>query len=89
MCIGWPSAPSDSGTGLGGRLLDWAQDQIGHASRSILRLDCIAQNTQLRGWYETMGFAHQRDREVPGPVGAPVAISLYQRPMSPEMTIDR
>jgi protein-tyrosine phosphatase len=70
------------GTGLGRRLLDWAQVQVGRAERSLLRLDCIAQNTRLRTWYETIGFVHHGDREVPGPRGAPVAISLYERPMS-------
>jgi GNAT superfamily N-acetyltransferase len=70
------------GTGLGGRLLDWAQVQVGRAERSCLRLDCLAQNTQLRTWYRTIGFVHHGDREVPGPRGTPVAISLYERPMS-------
>jgi len=71
------------GTGLGRLFLDWAQIQIGHADRSLLRLDCLAQNAQLRKWYETIGFVHRRDREVRGPLGAPVEISLYQRMRSP------
>jgi GNAT superfamily N-acetyltransferase len=71
------------GTGLGRRLLDWAQAQVSQTPRSLLRLDCLAQNIELRRWYETLAFVHQRDRDVPGPLGAPVAISLYQRPMSP------
>ena len=69
------------GTGLGGRLLDRAQDQVIRAQRSLLRLDCLARNSELRRWSETVGFVHQGDRDVPGPRGAPVAISLYQRPM--------
>jgi GNAT superfamily N-acetyltransferase len=70
------------GTGLGRRLLDWAQDEVRHAHRSLLRLDCLAQNIELRRWYETLSFVHQGDRDVPGPLGDPVAISLYQRPMA-------
>jgi GNAT superfamily N-acetyltransferase len=71
------------GTGLGGRLLDWAQVQVGQAERSHLRLDCLAQNARLRTWYETMGFVHHGDREVPRPLLTPVAISLYERPVPP------
>ena len=71
------------GAGLGQYLLNWAQTEIGRADRHLLRLDCLADNAQLRRWYQTIGFAHQRDREVEGPRGAPVLVSLYERPASP------
>ncbi len=67
------------GDGLGRRLLDWAQTEIDRANRNLLRLDCLASNAALRTWYETIRFVHQRDRELRGPLGAPVEISLYQR----------
>jgi ribosomal protein S18 acetylase RimI-like enzyme len=71
------------GVGLGRRLLDWAQTEVDRADRDHLRLDCLASNAALRKWYESVRFVHQRDREVRGPLGTPVEISLYQRRMPP------
>lgn len=67
------------GDGLGRGLLEWAQTEIDRADRNLQRLDCLASNAALRAWYETIRFVHQGDREVRGPLGAPVEISLYQR----------
>lgn len=71
------------GVGLGRRLLHWAQVEMDRADRTFLRLDCLERNAQLRRWYESIGFVHLRDREVLDALGAPVAISLYQRPLPP------
>jgi ribosomal protein S18 acetylase RimI-like enzyme len=65
------------GDGLGRRLLDWAQTEIDRVDGDFLRLDCLASNAV------PVRFVHQRDREVRGPLGTPVEISLYQRRMPP------
>jgi ribosomal protein S18 acetylase RimI-like enzyme len=45
-----------AGHGLGGRLLAWAGEQVTRASRTYLRLDCRAENGELRRYYEGNGF---------------------------------
>jgi ribosomal protein S18 acetylase RimI-like enzyme len=44
------------GRGLGGRLLAWAEEQVAGAGREYLRLDCRAENGELRQYYERHGF---------------------------------
>jgi GNAT superfamily N-acetyltransferase len=41
-----------AGDGLGAKLLDWAEQQAAGAEREYLRLDCPAENVELRGYYE-------------------------------------
>jgi ribosomal protein S18 acetylase RimI-like enzyme len=45
-----------AGRGLGGRLLEWAEEQVADADRRYLRLDCRAENGELRRYYECHGF---------------------------------
>jgi GNAT superfamily N-acetyltransferase len=45
-----------AGRGLGGRLLDWAGEQVATTGREYLRLDCLAGNSELRRYYERRGF---------------------------------
>jgi ribosomal protein S18 acetylase RimI-like enzyme len=45
-----------AGGGLGGRLLEWAEEQVSAAGREYLRLDCRAENGGLRRYYERHGF---------------------------------
>jgi ribosomal protein S18 acetylase RimI-like enzyme len=45
-----------AGQGLGGRLLDWADEQVAAAGREYLRLDCRADNAQLCRYYERHCF---------------------------------
>ena len=52
---------SHRGRGHGYELLDWAQSQIAAAGRRYLRLDCGAENTALRNYYEAAGFEHRGD----------------------------
>jgi GNAT superfamily N-acetyltransferase len=52
-----------AGTGLGARLLGWADDQVRAAGRTRLRLDVVSDNAPLRRYYERAGFAHVRDLE--------------------------
>jgi ribosomal protein S18 acetylase RimI-like enzyme len=54
---------SHAGQGLGYRLLDWSDEQVCARGRGVLRLDVVSDNAPLRGYYEKVGFAHQRDVE--------------------------
>jgi GNAT superfamily N-acetyltransferase len=71
--------------GLGRELLEWAAAAVSEQGRELLRLDCGATNHALRGYYETAGFVHRGDVEIPvGAVkwssGRPV-VSRYERPV--------
>ena len=54
---------SHAGQGLGYRLLDWSDEQVRARGRELLRIDVVSDNAPLRGYYEQVGFAHQRDVE--------------------------
>ena len=54
---------SHAGQGFGHRVLDWAGEQVHARDRAMLRLDVVSDNAPLRGYYERVGFAHQRDVE--------------------------
>ena len=63
------------GMGLGGRIIDWALQQVAARDRRWLRLDCAAGNRGLCSYYEQQGFARAGERVFPsGHVAA-----LYQR----------
>jgi ribosomal protein S18 acetylase RimI-like enzyme len=47
---------SCAGRGLGARLLGWAEERVARAGRGYLRLDCRAENSALRRYYERHGF---------------------------------
>jgi hypothetical protein len=91
----WPEALDDAGyvhrlavprrgTGLGPRLLGWAAAEVTDRGRSHLRLDCVATNRKLRGYYEGLGFAYCGDTELfgtPGErlsTGTPTVVSLFE-----------
>lgn len=91
----WPEAVDDGGyvhrlavsrrgTGLGQRLLDWAALQVADRGRSRLRLDCVATNRKLRGYYERLGFSYCGDTELfgtPGErmsTGSSTPVSLFE-----------
>jgi ribosomal protein S18 acetylase RimI-like enzyme len=42
--------------GVGRAILRWAELQVAARSRVYLRLDCMAENTKLRAYYEDAGF---------------------------------
>jgi ribosomal protein S18 acetylase RimI-like enzyme len=65
---------SHAGSGLGTRLLDWAEDEVATAGRRFLRLDCKADNAGLRAYYERHGFELRGEVEV-----AVFTASLYER----------
>lgn len=49
------------GGGVGRRMLWWAEQVASNAGRAYLRLDCMASNLALRGYYEGAGFAYRGD----------------------------
>lgn len=51
--------------GIGAALLDWIDGEVRRHGRDRLRLDCGADNARLRGYYETAGFEHRGDVEIP------------------------
>jgi GNAT superfamily N-acetyltransferase len=55
--------------GLGAFILAWAEDFARQRGCDALRLDCVAANDRLRGYYEAAGFAHRGDVLVGGAPG--------------------
>lgn len=55
--------------GLGSHLLAWAAGEVFARDRRLLRLDCVASNRRLRGYYEAAGFQHRGDVQVGGVPG--------------------
>ena len=51
--------PSRQGQGVGGVILEWAANEISARGRRAIRLDCLASNGRLRGYYEEQGFIFQ------------------------------
>jgi protein-tyrosine phosphatase len=75
-------ARSFAGKGLGRRLLQWAEDHIAVSGRSVARVDCVAENTELRHLYEAVGFHWVRDEE--SSVAVPArTMSLYEKTLRP------
>jgi GNAT superfamily N-acetyltransferase len=74
-----------AGSGLGARLLGWADEQVREAGRDRLRLDVVSDNGPLRRYYERSGFAYRRDMTGEGtaPDGTTQTwrTSLYERPI--------
>jgi ribosomal protein S18 acetylase RimI-like enzyme len=67
-----------AGHGLGAGLLDWAEARVVEAGRKFLRLDCMAENAALRGYYERLGFELRGEQPVDEFVAA-----LYERGCRP------
>ena len=65
-----------AGQGLGGRLLDWAEQRARTAGRPFLRLDCSATNERLRSYYRDRGFSEMGPRD-PGPGWG--AVMLFEK----------
>jgi GNAT superfamily N-acetyltransferase len=89
--IVWPNAAEDalylhglvvlrqwSGRGLGRVMLAWCEEQIRHAGRSFLRLDCFANNPVLRNYYETQGYAGCGEIDAPYPFGV-LRLQRYEK----------
>lgn len=80
----WPDALDDAlylhrlavrhaGTGVGRRVLAWCKQQVLARGRVYLRLDCLADDAEIRRYYERAGFCWRRDVDVAGR-----ALSLYE-----------
>lgn len=59
-----------AGLGIGLALLDWAGHVAARAGRTLVRLDCRADNPALRAYYERAGFVHRGDIHLPNYHGA-------------------
>jgi GNAT superfamily N-acetyltransferase len=74
---------AQAGSGLGARLLVWADERVRDAGRDRLRLDVVSDNPTLRRYYEHNGFGHVRDAsgdyELPDGTLATWRTSLYER----------
>jgi GNAT superfamily N-acetyltransferase len=74
--------------GLGAIILAWAADVARDHERDALRLDCVASNGGLRGYYEAAGFVFRGDAVVGGAPGqrrddGPVTVvSRYELPLA-------
>jgi GNAT superfamily N-acetyltransferase len=87
----WPDLPSAeaafvhrlavrrefAGTGVSSSLLAWAEARARSIGRAFLRLDCEAERSRLRAFYERCGFRHHSDRQV-----GPYFVSRYELPLS-------
>ena len=56
-----------AGSGVGARLLAWAQEQARAAGAPMLRLDCVESNAGLRAYYARLGFREVGRRDFDGP----------------------
>jgi GNAT superfamily N-acetyltransferase len=54
-----------AGQEVGRTLLRWADGQAAGRGKSLLRLDCDANNPELRAYYERAGFTHAGDVTLP------------------------
>lgn len=52
-----------TGHKLGETLLEWARGYAKEHGRPFLRLDCVATNTRLRAYYESLGFQFRGEKE--------------------------
>ena len=64
---------SVAGSGVAAALIDWAAARTASLGRACLRLDCEADRTRLRAFYERLGFRHHSDRGV-----GPYFVSRYE-----------
>jgi GNAT superfamily N-acetyltransferase len=68
-------SPELMGRGLGQAMMDWAADEVARHGRSLVRLDCPFENTDLRRYYESIGFVFKGAQQGRGSYRA----ALYER----------
>ena len=51
--------PAYTGTGLGRKMLEWAEQTTKVAGKNYLRLDCMYENPRIRHYYEEAGFEYR------------------------------
>jgi len=49
------------GQGIGKAIIEWAKMEVQARGRHYLRLDCLARNPNLCGYYEKLGFSRVRE----------------------------
>ncbi len=80
----WPDAGDDAlylhrfgvsrhGAGIGRRAVEWMAEEARRRGRSYLRLDCLAENPDIRRYYEARGFLERGETTVDG-----TRFSLYE-----------
>jgi len=62
----------ERGTGLGSRVLDWAERRIFGQGCTVVRLDCVASNHRLRQYYRERGYIEAGRRDFPDRAWRPV-----------------
>jgi GNAT superfamily N-acetyltransferase len=74
--------------GLGRSMMEWAERQVIRQGRAYVCLDCLSTNTDLRLYYEELGFTLVN--EIPGPEShshtiahGPWQAALYERRTDP------
>ena len=69
---------------LGRHLLEWASHRASSLGRGCVRLDCVADNAFLRGYYTEAGFADcgEIDAKFPAPVGT-LRLRRYEKHIQP------
>lgn len=70
-----------AGKEIGRRLLEWAERRAYAAGKPLVRLDCMAENPELRAYYERAGYTHRGDVALPHRTAARYEKAL---PVSPE-----
>jgi len=65
-----------AGQRIGSAIVEWADATAATAGRAFLRLDCLADNPGIRGYYEQLGFEHRGDLVVKNR-----NMSIYERPV--------
>ncbi|MCZ4517414.1 GNAT family N-acetyltransferase [Rhodococcus ruber] len=68
---------SESGTGLGASLLEWASQRTRQEGRALLRLDCAETNIDLRSYYSRQGFRCVGRRDF-GDGGSWFSVALFE-----------
>ncbi|MFI5274393.1 MAG: GNAT family N-acetyltransferase [Ktedonobacterales bacterium] len=88
----WPEADADAlyvhglmvhrdfaGKQVGRAMLDWAERRARAARKRFVRLDCMAENPELRAYYERAGFVARGELALPHRTAA-----RYEKPVASE-----
>lgn len=84
----WPDAGDDAlylhrfgvrrhGAGIGRRAVEWMVGEARRRGRPYLRLDCLADNLEIRRYYEACGFLERGETTIDG-----IRFSLYEMPVA-------
>jgi ribosomal protein S18 acetylase RimI-like enzyme len=68
--------PECRGNGLGKSLVDHVLHEASHRGRQRITLAIIAQHSELKGWYESLGFVETVTRTIPQ---LPFSVTFMER----------